>query len=117
VTLWLDNQLPPALAAWMRASLSIECLPVRDLNLQRASDPEIFTAARGAKVVVMTKDADFTELLEQHGPPPQVVLVTCGNTSNARLRRLVQLAWPAVLTMLERGEALVEIGDQFDRVP
>jgi hypothetical protein len=26
----------------------------------------------------MTKDADFVELLEQHGPPPQVVLVTCG---------------------------------------
>lgn len=117
MTLWIDNQLPPALAAWMRATLSIECLPVRDLNLQRALDPEIFAAARSAKVVVMTKDADFAELLEQHGPPPQVVLVTCGNTSNARLRRLVQVAWPAVLTMLERGEALVELGDQFDRVP
>ena len=63
----------------------------------------------------MTKDADFVELLEKHGVPPRVVLVTCGNTSNARLRRLVRVAWPAVLTMLERGEALVELGDQFDR--
>jgi predicted nuclease of predicted toxin-antitoxin system len=115
VTLWLDNQLPPALAAWMRATLAIECLPVRDLNLQRASDREIFTAARGAQVVVMTKDADFAELLERHGPPPQVVLVTCGNTSNARLQRLVHAAWPAVLMMLERGEPLVELGDQVDR--
>jgi predicted nuclease of predicted toxin-antitoxin system len=100
----------------MRATLSIDCLPVRDLNLQRATDPEIFAAARGASVVVLTKDADFVELLEKHGPPPQVVLVPCGNTSNARLRRLVQMAWPAVVTMLERGEALVELGDQFDRV-
>jgi predicted nuclease of predicted toxin-antitoxin system len=58
---------------------------VRDLNLQRATDPEIFAAARGANVIVLTKDADFVELLEKHGPPPQVVLVTCGNTSNARL--------------------------------
>jgi predicted nuclease of predicted toxin-antitoxin system len=117
VTLWLDNQLPPALAVWMRATLLIGCLPVRDLNLQRALDPEIFAAARRANVVVMTKDADFVELLEQQGPPPQVVLVTCGNTSNARLRRLVQTAWPTILGMLERGEALVELGDQFDRVP
>ena len=117
MTLWIDNQLPPALAVWMRATFSLECLPVRDLNLQRASDPEIFAAARAANVAVMTKDGDFAELLEQHGPPPQVVLVTCGNTSNARLRRLIHLAWPAVLTMLERGEALVELGDQFDRVP
>ena len=99
----------------MRATFSIECLPVRDLNLQRASDPAIFAVARAANVAVMTKDADFAELLEQHGPPPQVILVTCGNTSNARLRRLVQVAWPTVLTMLERGEALVELGDEFDR--
>jgi predicted nuclease of predicted toxin-antitoxin system len=98
VTLWIDNQLPPALAGWMGATFSIDCLPVRDLNLQRATDPEIFAAARGADVIVMTKD-------------------TCGNTSNARLRRLVQIAWPTVVTMLERGEALVELGDQFDRVP
>jgi predicted nuclease of predicted toxin-antitoxin system len=117
VTLWLDNQLPPALAAWMRATTSIECLPVRDLNLQRASDPEIFAAARRANVVVMTKDADFVQLLERQGPPPQVVLVTCGNTSNARLRHLIQTAWPTILVMLERGEVLVELGDQFDRVP
>jgi predicted nuclease of predicted toxin-antitoxin system len=117
VTLWLDNQLPPALAAWIAATIAIECLPVRDLNLQRASDPEIFAAARHANVVIMTKDADFVELLEQQGPPPQVVLVTCGNTSNARLRRLVQTAWPTILAMLERGEAFVELGDQFDRVP
>ena len=117
MTLWIDNQLPPALAVWMRAAFSIECIPVRDLDLQRMSDPAIFAAARAANVAVMTKDADFVDLLEQHGPPPQVVLVTCGNTSNARLRRLVQVAWPVVMTMLERGEALVELGDQFERVP
>ena len=115
MTLWIDNQLPPALAGWMRSTFSIECLPVRDLNLHRASDSEIFAAARAANVVVMSKDADFAELLDRHGPPPHLVLVTCGNTSNARLRELVKAAWPAVATMLERGEPLVELGDQFDR--
>jgi hypothetical protein len=37
VTLWLDNQLPPALAHWMRAMLHVEAVPIRNLNLQRAS--------------------------------------------------------------------------------
>lgn len=83
MTLWLDNQLPPALAGWIREALAIDCPSVRDLNLQRASDPEIFTAARQANAVVMTTDADFVELPDQHGPPLQVILVTCGNTSNA----------------------------------
>jgi predicted nuclease of predicted toxin-antitoxin system len=36
----------------------------------------------------MTKDGDFVDLLDQHGAPPQVILVTCGNTSNARLRQI-----------------------------
>lgn len=112
MTLWLDNQLPPALAAWMRTTLSLACVPVRELQLQRASDREIFDAARDADVVVMTKDGDFVNLLEQYGAPPQVIWVTCGNTSNARLRRLIETAWPTILPMLERGEALVELRDQ-----
>lgn len=112
MTLWLDNQLPPALAAWIRATLSIACEPVRDLQLQRASDTEIFNAARDAKVIVMTKDADFVDLLDRYGAPPQVILVTCGNTSNAHLRRLIETTWPTILPMLARGEPLVELGDQ-----
>jgi len=115
VTIWLDNHLPPAFAAWMRNALAVDCVPVRDLNFQRASDSEIFSAAREAQVVVMTKDADFVRLLEHHGAPPQVIWVTCGNTSNAHLRALIETAWPAILPMLERGEILVELGDPESR--
>ncbi|MBY0497506.1 MAG: DUF5615 family PIN-like protein [Cyanobacteria bacterium] len=96
----------------MRTALSVNCIPVRDLNLQRASDVEIFNAARAAKVVVMTKDADFVGLVDRRHAPPQIILVTCGNTSNARLRQLLGTAWPTILSMIERGEALVELGDQ-----
>lgn len=86
VKVWLDNHLPPALAAWMNANLSVECVCVRELNLQRATDIEIYLAARAADVVVMTKDADFLDLLEQHGSPPEVIWGTCVNTSNAHLK-------------------------------
>jgi predicted nuclease of predicted toxin-antitoxin system len=101
----------------MRATTSIECLPVRDLNLQRASDPETFAAARRANVVIMTRDADFVERLEQQGPPPQVVLVTCGNTSNACLP-----TFDSDGLADNRGDARAwrgpgGAGDQFDRVP
>lgn len=112
MTIWLDNQLPPALAGWMRTTLTVECVPVRDLNLQRATDKTIFTAARDANVTVMTKDADFAALVDKHGAPPQVILVTCGNTSNVRLRQLIEATWPAILPMLQRGERLVELGEQ-----
>ncbi len=109
--LWLDNQLPPALAPWIRATCDVECVPIRDLDLHRASDIDIFLAARAAGAVVVTKDADFAALVGQHGSPPLVVLITCGNTSNARLREVVQSGWAAVRRMLERGEPLVELGE------
>ena len=60
----------------------------------------------------MTKDADCAALVDQLGASPQIVLVTCGNTSNAHLRQVVGTAWPTVREMLERGEALVEVGDK-----
>ena len=57
-----------------------------------------------------TKDADFVRLLETHGPPPQIVWLTCGNTSNLRLQELFMSAWPAATKLLEGSEPLVEVG-------
>jgi predicted nuclease of predicted toxin-antitoxin system len=96
----------------MGATVDVECRPIRELNLQRASDIDIFPPARAAGAVVVTKDADFAALVGQHGPPPQIVLITCGNTSNTRLREVVGAQWATVRIMLERGEPLVELGDQ-----
>lgn len=91
--------------------MGVKWLPIRDRGLQRAGDAEIFQAARAAGAGVMTKDVDFAELVRQHGPPPQIVLLRCGNTSNAHLQRLLARAWPTIQAMLDRGEPLVEVGD------
>jgi predicted nuclease of predicted toxin-antitoxin system len=110
--LWLDAQLPPSLAAWIAAAFGVEARAVRDLGLRDAKDVPIFQAARAANAVVMTKDRDFIELLRRLGPPPKVLWVTCGNTSNARLRDILTRVLSAALALLARGEDLVEIGDE-----
>lgn len=109
--IWLDAQLPPTLAAWITATFAIEARAVRDLGLRDAKDLSIFQAARTARAVVLTKDSDFVEMLRRLGPPPKVMWVTCGNTSNARLREILIRRLPAAITQLESGENLVEIGD------
>jgi predicted nuclease of predicted toxin-antitoxin system len=111
VTIWLDAQLSPALATWVRQVFLVEAVPVRDPGLRDAADAAIFESARSANAVVMTKDSDFVQLLERHGPPPQVLWLTCGNTSNEALQQVLQAAWPTITTMLTAGEPLVEIGD------
>ena len=109
--IWLDAQLPPSAAAWITATFGIEARAVRDLGLRDAKDPPIFQAARAAEAVVMTKDSDFVEMLQRLGPPPKVLWVTCGNTSNARLREILTRQLPAAVARLEAGESLVEITD------
>jgi predicted nuclease of predicted toxin-antitoxin system len=111
VTLWIDNQISPALADWCRERFGIDAVPVRNLGLARAADHAIFMAAREAKAVVMTKDADFARLLERFGAPPEVVWLTCGNTSNVRLREILQQHWPVVTARLAQRESLIEIAD------
>ncbi len=111
MTIWIDAQLPPALAPWLIERFRIETHAVRDFDLRQAKDRVIYQAARAADVVVMTKDADFVRLVERLGSPPQVLWVTCGNTSNARLRDVLADALPTALQLLDQGEPLVEISD------
>ena len=115
MTIWLDAQLPPSLAIWIALRFGIQTTPVRGLNLREAEDEEIFRAAANEGAVVMTKDDDFVRLLERHGPPPQIIWLRCGNTSNAYLRQLLGVTLPDVLAMLEAGEPLVEITDPWRR--
>jgi predicted nuclease of predicted toxin-antitoxin system len=84
-------------------------IALRDLGLRDANDRAIFFAAKQASAIVMTKDSDFSRLLDDYGPPPQVIWITCGNTSNTRLRQILISALPKALELLEAGEKLVEI--------
>ena len=84
---------------------------MREFGLHRAKDPPIFQAARGAEAVVMTKDNDFLVLLDRFGPPPQILWITCGNTSNTRLKEVLKASLPRTIDLLRQGERLVEISD------
>lgn len=61
---------------------------------------------------MVTKDVDFVRLLEEKGPPPSVLWLTLGNTSNERLRAVFMKHWPRIHRELAAGEDLVEITDE-----
>ena len=107
--IWIDAQFSPAIATWLRNTFSVDAVAVRDLKLRQAKDKEIFDAARLSNAVVMTKDSDFVQLLDRFGPPPQVIWVTCGNTSNTRLKGILTAVFPKAVQLLQIGESLVEI--------
>jgi predicted nuclease of predicted toxin-antitoxin system len=107
--IWIDAQISPAVAAWIESSFPVGAKAVRDLGMRDAMDDEIFAAAKRENAVVMTKDRDFVALLDRLGPPPQVIWLRCGNTSNARLREILSRTLSEALRLLAAGESLVEI--------
>ena len=109
MTIWVDAQMSPAIAAWISSNFSVNAIAIRDLGLRDAEDKEIFEAARRENAIVMTKDNDFVLLLDRLGAPPQVIWMTCGNTSNVRLKEILTSPLPKALELLTSGEELVEI--------
>jgi predicted nuclease of predicted toxin-antitoxin system len=111
MTFWLNAQLSPALTPWLAEQSGVEAHSVRQPGYRDAADRVIFEAARAAKAVVITKDGEFVSLLEQFDPPPQVLWVTLGNTSNARMKAVLLKSFSSAVSLLEAGEPLVEIGE------
>ena len=109
--LWVDAQLSPSLAPWITQEFGIDAASARYLGLVDASDKEIFDAARQVDAIVLTKDVDFVVLLQQLGPPPSVLWIRFGNTSNAHVRAVLHRTLPRALDLIAAGEVLVEIAE------
>ncbi|HIK18138.1 MAG TPA: DUF5615 family PIN-like protein [Leptolyngbyaceae cyanobacterium M33_DOE_097] len=57
---WVDAQLPPALASWLSVTFGLEASALRDLSLRDAKHLEIFEAARVESAVIPTHN--FSEV-------------------------------------------------------
>lgn len=108
-TIWIDAHLSPAMATWITDTFGVNAIALCDLGLRDAEDVEIFEAAKAQGVIFMTKDSDFVDLVDRLGSPPQIIWLTCGNTTNARLREILTSVLPEALKLLRSGEKLVEI--------
>lgn len=109
--IWIDAQLSPSLALWINQHYHsiFTAHSIRSLGLRDAGDEFIFQKAKTKKAVIMSKDADFVKLLERFGTPPQLIWITSGNTSNARMREILEKYFPIIIDMLNNGEPLIEI--------
>ncbi|MDM9385116.1 DUF5615 family PIN-like protein [Chlorogloeopsis sp. ULAP01] len=94
MTIWIDAQLSPTIATWITSTFGITALALRDIGLRDAEDSEIFETAKAHGVIFITKDSDFADLVDRLGSPPQIIWLTCGNTSNARLQEILSATLP-----------------------
>lgn len=110
--LWIDAQLPPALANWIAERFDVEASNLDAVGVRHARDAQIFAVLREAGNVIVSKDEDFVDMVARLGPPPQVLWITCGNVTNRELHRVLAAGLPNGLDLLRAGEPIVEIAGE-----
>lgn len=107
--IWLDAHLSPRVASWIRETLGHDAAALRDIGLRDAEDEAIFLRGKQDGVILLTKDKDFVDLVNRLGPPPSVIWLRCGNTSEERLKEILAAHLEDALRLLGSGDHLVEI--------
>jgi predicted nuclease of predicted toxin-antitoxin system len=59
----------------------------------------------------VSKDVDFYDRVLLLGPPPQVVHVSVGNCSNARLLEIIAIEWDEIERALLFGSRLIALSE------
>ena len=104
----VDNQLPAALAHWIRDH-GHEADHVLDLNLAESTDELIWRRAAGLKAVIITKDEDFAQLTILRPEPVCVVWLRMGNCRTVYLLSSFERLWPEIIRQLDTGARLIEV--------
>ena len=87
-----------------------ECAHVDLIGLDvPAVDIEIWNYALKHEYIIITKDNDFTDLLELKGFPPKIVLLKTGNNSSRALLELLKKIKPMIEDLEKNEYGLLEI--------
>ena len=107
----LDENLPGNLS--LHTSLPIQHTSALGKS---PSDSLIWQHAREHDLVIVTKDADFSDRMILSSPPPRVVHLRIGNMRIRDLREFVASAWPQVEALLHNHKLLNVDHDSIDVV-
>ena len=106
---WLLDQNLPARLTFAPA-LSVTPATVVEPN---PTDSELWAYAREHRLAIITKDADFSERIILHTPPPWVVHLRFGNLRRRAFHAALARVWPQVEALL-KSHKLVNV--YLDRV-
>jgi predicted nuclease of predicted toxin-antitoxin system len=84
VKLLFDHNLSPRLVQKL-SDLYPQSEHVYNIGLDRATDDEVWHVAQDSGYVVVTRDADFSDLSTLRGFPPKIIWIRIGNCPTSRI--------------------------------
>jgi predicted nuclease of predicted toxin-antitoxin system len=103
----VDNALSPLIADGLR-SAGHNAIHIRDYNMQKATDLEVFTRAAEEGRILISADTDFGTLLAlRNEEKPSVILLRRGPKRPAVQLRSLLAAMPVMEEPLNEGSIIV----------
>ena len=81
-----------------------------------SSDSEISEYARLNELVIVSKDADFSDRIITQSPPPWVVHLRFGNLRRDDFHALLARVWPQIETLLKSHKLVNVYSDRLEGV-
>lgn len=93
-------------------------LPVVTPQFSRKNptDSEIWDYARYHKLVILSKDADFSNRIILSSPPPWVVHLRIGNMRAREFRSLLVKVWPQIEWLLKNHKLINVYLDRLEAI-
>jgi predicted nuclease of predicted toxin-antitoxin system len=107
----LDENLPQHLTLQANAPL----ISWKDVGAA-PTDSDLWDYARKHRLVIVSKDADFSNRITQTQPPPWVVHIRVGNLRFKDFHALIAKAWPEVENLLPSHKLIRVYRDRIEAV-
>ena len=104
----IDNQLPAALAAFLK-ELGFEAKHVLELGLDEAFDSEVAAYASSEQLIIVTKDEDFSIMSALGRCKAPIVWVRLGNCRKSTLINAISSSINSIVERINAGETLIEL--------
>ena len=109
--LWINTNISPIIAKWMAEQTGLVVKSSYSLSLHNLSDKEVYKKAKlQGQVILISKDADFPELINRLGAPPKLINIRIGNMGSRQLWERIQAGIvEGVKILMTSDVAIVEI--------
>ena len=101
--LLFDQQLSPRLVSLL-SPLFPDSSHVHDLGLGRATDDEIWQYARDNTFILVSKDADFSDVNALKGFPPKLIWIRVGNCTTTQIESLLRSHFDEIEQMVNDSQ-------------
>lgn len=106
-----DENLP----AKVRFAPKLPIVPASKVG-RNPSDSDIWEFARKHDLVIVSKDADFSDRIIAKSPPPRVVHIRFGNLRRNEFHALLARSWPKIETLLKSHKLVNVYADRLEGI-